>query len=112
MAAPEVPDGPEEEIYDDFEDYEHVPRGPGLVIRNRDGSKFSVTRLSSGGEPPIIMSHQSIAPSHISPRDVSLPMSGVGSSHADWDDDVISLAPSDSISCVGSKASRRSRRVR
>lgn len=44
--------------------------------------------------------------SHISARNVALPSSEVGSSHANWDDDRVSLAPSDSISCVGSKATR------
>lgn len=44
--------------------------------------------------------------SHISARNVALPSSDVGSSHANWDDDRVSLAPSDSISCVGSKATR------
>jgi hypothetical protein len=42
-------------------------------------------------------------------REVPLPRSGVGSSHARWegDDDVDSVAPSDSISCVGSRRSGR-----
>lgn len=46
-------------------------------------------------------------------REVPLPMSNAGSSHAgydeepEWDDDLVSLAPSDSISCAGIKASRR-----
>ena len=44
--------------------------------------------------------------SHISARNVALPSSDVGSSHANWDDDRVSLAPSDSISCVGSKTTR------
>ncbi|KAK3384740.1 hypothetical protein B0H63DRAFT_448847 [Podospora didyma] len=48
---------------------------------------------------------------YISACDVRLPPSGVGSSHAKWvddDDDIDSIAPSDSISCVGS--SRRGSR--
>lgn len=48
--------------------------------------------------------------SEASARHVPLPMSGVGSSHANWDDDMGSVVPDDSISCVGSKSSRRSRR--
>ncbi|KAI5466527.1 hypothetical protein BGZ63DRAFT_421007 [Mariannaea sp. PMI_226] len=113
MEAPEVPEVPEVPTYDDYEDYHHVPRGPELMIRRRDGSKVSARRLSNGIEPPIHMSHVGRAPSHVSARHVALPMSGVGSSQADWDDDdIISLAPSDSISCVGSKTSRRSRRVK
>ncbi len=46
--------------------------------------------------------------SYVSARQVPLPVSGVGSSHADWDDDADSVAPSDSISCVGSRRSGRS----
>lgn len=51
------------------------------------------------------------APSHVSARDMPLPASGVGSSNANWDDDLDSVVPGDSISCVGSRAgsSRRSR---
>ncbi|KAK7428655.1 hypothetical protein QQZ08_004749 [Neonectria magnoliae] len=122
--VPEVPDAPnvsefpgfqnvqELEEFQDYQGYEDYPRGPELVIRSRDGSRFSVTRLSNGAEPPIIMGRPSRAPSHMSARNVTLPMSGVGSSHANWDDDMVSIAPSDSISCIGSKTSRRSRRVR
>jgi len=40
--------------------------------------------------------------SHISARNVPLPPSAVaGSSNAGWEEDVDSIAPSDSISCVG-----------
>lgn len=45
------------------------------------------------------------ADSYISARRVPLPASGAGSSYAD--DDLESLAPSDSISCVGSRRSER-----
>lgn len=45
------------------------------------------------------------ADSHVSARHVPLPPSGVGSNYAD--DDLESLAPSDSISCVGSRRSER-----
>ncbi|KAK4237223.1 hypothetical protein C8A03DRAFT_16218 [Achaetomium macrosporum] len=48
---------------------------------------------------------------YVSARHVPLPESRVGSSHAKWeeeeDDDVDSIAPSDSISCVGSRRSGR-----
>ncbi|WYZ43019.1 hypothetical protein EsH8_VI_000718 [Colletotrichum jinshuiense] len=47
------------------------------------------------------------APTYVSARKVSVPRSGVGNSHAAWEDDAISVAPSDSISCIGSKTSRR-----
>lgn len=54
---------------------------------------------------------------YVSARHVPLPGSPVGSSHARWDDDdglgddddADSLAPSDSISCVGSRRSGRAR---
>lgn len=51
------------------------------------------------------------APSYVSGRDVALPMSGVGSSRAGYEqeDDLCSIAPSDSISCIGS--SRKGSRV-
>lgn len=45
------------------------------------------------------------AESYVSARHVPLPASGVGSSYVD--DDLESLAPSDSISCVGSRRSER-----
>ncbi|KAL0936673.1 cystathionine gamma-synthase protein [Colletotrichum truncatum] len=48
------------------------------------------------------------APTYISARNVAAPKSGIGSSsRADWEEDAISVAPSDSISCIGSKTSRR-----
>lgn len=46
----------------------------------------------------------------VSARNIALPRSGVGSSHAAWDkedDDLDSIAPSDSISNVGSRKSER-----
>lgn len=45
------------------------------------------------------------AESYVSARHIPLPASGVGSSYVD--DDLESLAPSDSISCVGSRRSER-----
>lgn len=54
--------------------------------------------------------HVALPPSEASAHRVPLPPSGVGSSHADWDDDAGSVAPSDSISCVGSRRSTRSYR--
>lgn len=44
---------------------------------------------------------ETIVNSGVSAREVPLPASGVGSSCADWGDDNDSIAPSDSISCVG-----------
>ena len=73
-------------------------RGRSDADRNPDSSsRRSSRRPASQG------------PSHTSARNISLPMSGIGSSHANWDDDLESVAPSDSISCVGSKSSHRSR---
>jgi hypothetical protein len=45
--------------------------------------------------------------SYTSARRIPLPPSGVGSSRAGWDNDLDSVAPSDSISCVGSRRSSR-----
>ena len=82
------------------------PRGPAasgasaeydLAHRSMAGSKGSVRRRTT-----------SKPPSRVSARHVPLPASGVGSSQANWDDDLNSVAPSDSISCVGSKIQRRS----
>ncbi|KJZ70402.1 hypothetical protein HIM_10206 [Hirsutella minnesotensis 3608] len=54
------------------------------------------------------------APSFVSARELPLPFSDVGSSKANWDDDLDSVVPSDSISCVGSggSSSRQSRKHR
>ncbi|KDN62874.1 hypothetical protein CSUB01_02877 [Colletotrichum sublineola] len=46
-------------------------------------------------------------PTYVSARNLPPPRSGTGSSHAAWEDDAVSVAPSDSISCIGSKTSRR-----
>lgn len=81
-----------------------------VVIRSRSGSRVTNAKIS--GERSYVVRQSSRAPSHVSARNIGLPMSGVGSSHANWDDDMESVAPSDSISCVGSKTSRRSRKVR
>ncbi|KAL2024830.1 hypothetical protein VTK56DRAFT_5651 [Thermocarpiscus australiensis] len=56
---------------------------------------------------------ESRAGTYFSARHLPLPASGVGSSHARWEeegDDADSIAPSDSISCVGSRKSSRSYR--
>lgn len=102
------------------------------VLRSRTASKSSGIRTPKAspheyfGRPspnsyvsarnvPLPMSevsahHVPLPASEVSARHVPLPMSGVGSSHANWDDDLDSVVPDDSISCVGSKSSRRSRR--
>jgi hypothetical protein len=81
-----------------------------VVVRSRAGSRVSASRPPISGSQVSGRRSSSKARSHVSARQVPLPMSGVGSSHANWDDDLISLAPSDSISCVGSRSSRRSHR--
>lgn len=85
--------------------------GPGSAVLMTGGS---------GGFPPnasrtpshvsarnIELPMSRVGSSHVSARHIGLPVSGIGSSHAGWDDDNVSVAPSDSISCVGSKMSRR-----
>ncbi|KAH7325135.1 hypothetical protein B0I35DRAFT_476325 [Stachybotrys elegans] len=97
VARPPVP---EPEIYDAEDEY---------VVRSRAGNKHTTTRFTvSGGQ--VTMHPASRAQSQISARHIPLPASGVGSSDANWDDDMESVVPDDSISCVGSKPSRRSRR--
>lgn len=82
-----------------------------LVYRSRAGSRVSTVKAPASGGHAVARRASSKAPSsYVSARGVPLPPSGVGSSHANWDDDMGSVAPSDSISCVGSKTSRRSRR--
>ncbi|CAM1503717.1 Fc.00g013080.m01.CDS01 [Cosmosporella sp. VM-42] len=83
-----------------------------VVRRSRSGSRVTTAKISVSGGRPVVVGRSSRAPSRVSARDIELPMSGVGSSHANWDDDMESVAPSDSISCIGSKTSRRSRRTR
>ncbi|PTD01900.1 hypothetical protein FCULG_00009874 [Fusarium culmorum] len=104
--VPEVPDAPEipldPNIYEVPDDM--MPRGQGR-------SRYNMPRMASGPEYQH-MGFPGKAQSYVSARDVCLPMSGVGSSHAEWDDDMVSVAPSDSISCVGMKPSRRSRKIR
>ena len=83
-----------------------------LLYRSRAGSRASTTKGSASGGHHSTRRHRSSSrgPSQYSAKEVPLPMSDVGSSHANWDDDLDSVAPDDSISCVGSKSSRRSRR--
>lgn len=70
-------------------------------------SRISARDLSSGGSHAPGAGGSSR--SRVSARDIGLPRSGIGSSHAGWDrpDDLDSIAPSDSISCVGSRRSER-----
>ncbi|KAF4453537.1 hypothetical protein F53441_3783 [Fusarium austroafricanum] len=102
--VPEVPDAPEIPLDPDVYEAPEIPR-------SRARSRYNVPRMATGPDYPH-MGFPSKAQSYISAKNVSLPMSGVGSSHADWDDDMVSVAPSDSISCVGIKPSRRSRKIR
>ncbi|KAK1673036.1 hypothetical protein BDP55DRAFT_730784 [Colletotrichum godetiae] len=47
------------------------------------------------------------APTYVSARAPPPPKSRIDSGRSAWEDDAISVAPSDSISCIGSKTSRR-----
>jgi hypothetical protein len=80
--------------------------GATLRARSRDPSYVSARQV------PLPRSAVGSSHANWDPWEVPLPKSGVGSSHAAWDDDMESLAPSDSISCVGSKGSRRSHKRR
>lgn len=78
-----------------------------VVSRPKTASRVSrrADSYASAREVPVR------APSYVSARNVGLPMSGVGSSKAGYEqeDDLCSIAPSDSISCIGS--SRKGSRV-
>jgi hypothetical protein len=80
-----------------------------VVARSRTGSRVTIStiRMPSQGE---VSKDRSFSPagSYMSARNVPLPASAVGSSHANWDDDDGSVVPDDSISCVGSRRSGRS----
>ncbi|KAL1899242.1 hypothetical protein Sste5346_003165 [Sporothrix stenoceras] len=90
------------------------------------GSRLNSTPPNASRSAPVRQG-MSRSGSYMSARNVPLPASGVGSSHAQWevddqfaddnrflydDDDNDSVAPSDSISCVGSRShsSRRHHR--
>jgi hypothetical protein len=104
-------------------EYPHAPEYPpapeprGLVIRGRPASRIPNTTTTAMFQ----IEDEQPAPHRAPPgrgysqasaaRHVPLPQSDMGSSHAEWDDDDnVSIAPSDSISCAGSRTSRRSRR--
>ena len=75
-----------------------------IVSRSRSGSRTATTTIKVMGNSG------SRTGTYISARGIPLPPSGVGSSRAEWDDDAESVAPSDSISNVGSRRSGRSYR--
>jgi hypothetical protein len=77
--------------------------------RSRAGSRVTTSTMKMSG-PDRVYGGQSFsrAASYVSARNVPLPASAVGSSHAHWDDDDRSIVPDDSISCVGSRRSSRS----
>jgi hypothetical protein len=82
---------------------------PPLVTRSRTGSRVTTSTIKMPSQGRVSDAHQfSRAGSYLSARNVPLPASAVGSSHADWDDDDRSVVPDDSISCVGSRRSGRS----
>lgn len=111
MEAPEVPEVPDApEIPLDPDVYE-APDVQDMMPRSRARSRYNMPRMATGPDYQH-MGYPSKAQSYVSAKNVGLPMSGIGSSHAEWDDDMVSVAPSDSISCVGMKPSRRSRKIR
>ncbi|KAK0610432.1 hypothetical protein B0T17DRAFT_511936 [Bombardia bombarda] len=101
-----------------------VPVSSHTVSRSRAGSWVTTTTIKVGGDVPspralsrsgtyMSARHVPLPPSEYSARHITLPPSGAGTSYAGWaeeeaDDDVDSIAPSDSISCVGSRRSGRS----
>jgi hypothetical protein len=70
-----------------------------------------VTTVKVSSNSPISFPPSASRSNHLAAaRNVPLPPSGVGSSHARWedDDDANSVTPSDSISCAGSRRRGRS----
>ncbi|KAH8904571.1 hypothetical protein BR93DRAFT_939663 [Coniochaeta sp. PMI_546] len=80
-----------------------------IVARSRTGSRVTTSTIKMPIQGQVSNTHPfSRAGSYMSARNVPLPASALGSSHADWDDDYRSVVPDDSISCVGSRRSGRS----
>lgn len=79
-----------------------------VVSRSRSGTRITTTTVKVGGDSSSSRA-LSRPGTHVSARNIGLPLSGVGSSHANWedDDDSGSVVPDDSISCVGSRRSGR-----
>jgi hypothetical protein len=75
------------------------------ATRSKSGSRITATAT-----PPPSSRLTSRGNSYIPARNEPLPASRVGRSRADWDDDADSIAPSDSVSCIGSRRSGRSYR--
>lgn len=77
-----------------------------VVSRSRAGSRVTTTTIKVRGSSP---SPRSIhrAGSYASARNIPLPSVAGTRYDDDWDDDSGSVAPSDSISCVGSRRSGR-----
>lgn len=75
---------------------------PGGLSGSRAASRISARDLS-------LPAASHAGGTRVSARNIALPRSGVGSSHAAWEreDDLDSIAPSDSISNVGSRRSER-----
>jgi hypothetical protein len=93
----------------------HTPlpdsRAPPAYLSTRD-IPLPHSRATSYISPRDIPLPTSRSATYVSARHVPLPVSHVGGGHARWeedddDDDADSIAPSDSISCVGSRRSGR-----
>lgn len=79
------------------------------AARSRTASRVSTSTVKPPSRASVPRTHSfGRAGSYLSARNVPLPASAVGSSHAGWDDDNRSIAPEDSISCVGSRRSEYS----
>ncbi|KAK1766372.1 hypothetical protein QBC33DRAFT_515709 [Phialemonium atrogriseum] len=85
-----------------------APSSSQLLARSRAGSRVTTTTIKVGGGNSPSPHALSRAGSYVSARNVPLPPSAAGNGWHDWDDDAGSIAPSDSISCVGSRRSGRS----
>ena len=79
------------------------PPPPQVVSRSRSGGRMTTAtiKVAGGSGSPRTLSRGN---TYVAARNTGLPASGMGSSQAGWDDDDnVSIAPSDSISNVGSR---------
>ena len=84
-----------------------APSAAPQAARSRAGSSATTSTIKMPSAGQSSARSFSRSGSYVSARNVPLPASAVGSSHADWYDDC-SVVPDDSISCVGSRRSGRS----
>jgi hypothetical protein len=83
-----------------------APSSSQVISHSRAGSRVTTTTIKVRGSSTSPRAPLGRAGSYASARNVPLPASVAGTGYDDWDDGG-SIAPSDSISCVGSRRSGR-----